>query len=97
MAGERAVEPIVEGSVRRLRRAAFVLLATTVAVPSLLLAVLLVRPVREVLLSPILVAAEGALPGKLHIEDAAWPALSRVTFDDVRWTDGPDTLAAASP
>ena len=64
------------------------------------LAVLLVvlfqlRPVRELILSSALTAAQRSLPGRLTVETSAWPAPGTLEFDGVLWTDGPDTLAAA--
>ncbi|MBD3162997.1 MAG: hypothetical protein GF346_11310, partial [Candidatus Eisenbacteria bacterium] len=80
-------------------KTALKILAWTVGglVALLLLIVLLLQlpGVRGAILSAALPRAERALPGRLTIEEASWPALGRFELAGIEWVAGSDTLAAA--
>jgi hypothetical protein len=59
------------------------------------LALFLLRPIRNGLLSVALPRIERALPGDLSVGSAGWPAPGRLEFERLLWTDGADTLLSA--
>jgi len=51
------------------------------------------RPAREGILGAALPLVQRALPGDLNVGAASWPDPGTMRFEDVVWTNGPDTLA----
>jgi hypothetical protein len=70
-----------------------ILLGLAVIVFLALFAVTL-APVRQKLLDEVVSRAQDSLPGTLTIGRASWPALDRLEFKDLLWTNEADTLVA---
>jgi hypothetical protein len=61
----------------------------------IVLALLLVRPVRERLFDVAVSRAQKAIPGEISLSEARWPSLGRLELGGALWIDGADTLASA--
>ncbi|MBP7669472.1 MAG: translocation/assembly module TamB [Candidatus Eisenbacteria bacterium] len=75
------------------------LLALVVMMAGLLLLALQVRAFREWTLAAAIQRSQVVLPGRIAVDESSWPALGRLEFTGVRWTDSQrtpaDSLAAA--
>lgn len=61
-----------------------------------MVAAILLPPVRQLCLGFALGRLTAALPGELHVTSARWPALGRIEVHGVEWTHLDSTLAAAN-
>ncbi|MBD3336131.1 MAG: hypothetical protein GF355_11510 [Candidatus Eisenbacteria bacterium] len=72
-------------------------IGAAVLIGLLLVAVLALQlsGVRKEILTRAITRADQSVTGELEVEQAAWPRLTRVELNGLRWTDEGDTLAAA--
>ncbi len=67
--------------------------AALAAILLVVLALFLLRPVREKVLDAAVSRGGRSLPGEISISNAEWPSPGTIEFNDIAWTDGGDTLA----
>ena len=77
-----------------MKRIALTLVAALLALLVLGTLPLVVPGLRERFLTEAIRRADVALPGRLHVGRAAWPALGTIHLRDVTWTEEGDTLAS---
>lgn len=84
----------VKKVIRKTMKVLAAVTASLLAVVLIVLALLLVRPVREKLLDMVVSKVQKSIPGEISLSDARWPSLGVLEIDGAVWIDGGDTLAA---